>query len=223
MNINRTPYILIAAMDLVSCSSKDQSPTFSHESNGLIKDLNIQKTVPLDHDFKIEVGQRENFTDFETYTLFKLTRAGKELYIDTSFTEYEFRNSLYPLMRARENGTHDILVEINDRPTKNYLKYFKVRGDTILCVKNLPTFDGPSSNMDEDVNPEFAGTWDWGETWGENNSLTAYNPTIYYEETSTGIYLDSSLTIRKNTEKYGTFYGFSYGREILTKDVNKKK
>ncbi|MFM6953085.1 MAG: hypothetical protein ACKOXR_08120, partial [Bacteroidota bacterium] len=144
-------------------------------------DQQVQKTIKLDNDFEIKVGQKEDFEKFETFTLFILTHKNKQLYLDTSLTEYEFGDKLYPIVRQLDNETFEILVEVNDRPNKNYLKYFKVHQDKIVSSEKLPTFISKSSNLDTDDNSEFAGFWDWGETSGDNGSLVVYNPIIYYD------------------------------------------
>ena len=177
----------------------------------------VQKTIKLNYDFEINVGQKEDFEKFETYTLFILTHNNKLLYIDTSLTEYEFGDSLYPIVRQLNNETYEVLVEVNDRPNKNYLKYLKVNRDQIVCIEKLPTFISKATNLDNDDNLEFAGFQDWGETWGDKGSLTAYNPLIYYELNPYGITLDSTLTIHKSKEIYGNFYGFKYNAKVIIK------
>jgi hypothetical protein len=186
-------------------------------------DKQVQKTLKLDHDFEIIVGQKEDFEKFETYTHFILTHKDKQLYIDTSLTEHEFGDKLYPFVRQLNNETFEILVEVNDRPSKNYLKYFLVYQDKIVSTEKLPTFISKPSNLDTDDNLECAGFWDWGETWGDNGSLTAYNPIIYYELKPSRITLDSTLTISKNKDIYGDFYGFKYNEKVEIKTSETKK
>ena len=80
-----------------------------------------------------------------------------------------------------------------------------------------------ASNLDKDDNLELAGFWDWAETYGENGSLTTYNPIIYYELNQNGINLDSSLTISINKEIYGNFYGFEYNEKVEIRTSASKK
>ena len=174
----------------------------------------IEKTIKLDHGFEIKVGRNEDLGTVQVYSFFILTHNNKQIYIDTSFTEYEFGDSLYPIIRAIDHETFEVLVEINDRPLKNYVKYFKVFQDQIIYTEKMPTFFPRALNFDEDENLELAGFWGVGETWGDNYSLTGYNPIIYYEIRPTGITLDSTLTITKNREFYGDFYGFQYNGKI---------
>jgi hypothetical protein len=230
MKFELTFLTLLSACILTACSNSNGQKTAN--SSGTSEDSlqtkssidkQIQKTIKLDNDFEIKVGQKEDFEKFETYTLFILTHKNKQLYIDTSMTEYEFGDKLYPIFRQLDKETFEILVEVNDRPSKNYLKYFKVHQDKIVSTKKLPTFISTASNLDTDDNLEFAGFWAWGEIWGDNGSLTAYNPIIYYELKPTGLTLDSSLTISKNKEIYDDFYGFKYNEKVEIKTSETKK
>lgn len=180
----------------------------------LTQTLEIQTTIKLKYNFEIKVGQKEKYENFETYSLFILMHNNKQIYIDTSMTEYEFGDKLYPIIRLIDDKTFEIFVEVNDRPNKNYLKYFKIHNNKIIEEKKLPTFISHVANLDNDDNLEYAGFWDFGETWGNNNSLTAYNPIIYYEITAKGLQIDSLLTIEKNKKIYGDFKGYKYDEKI---------
>jgi len=230
MIFERTYLTFFIAFILTACSNgngqKTASSTDISADSLLTKssiDKQVQKTIKLDNDFEIKVGQKEDFEKFETYTLFILTHKNKQLYLDTSLTEYEFGDKFYPIVRQLDKETFEILVEVNDRPSKNYLKYFKVHIDKIVNTEKLPTFISSASNLDTDYNLELAGFWDWGETWGDNGSLTAYNPIIYYELRPSGITLDSTLTINKNKEIYGDFHGFKYNEKVEIKTGENKK
>lgn len=231
MKFGRTYLTVLIACLLTACSNGNGQKTASSPDTSVDSlqtkssiDKQVQNTIKLENDFEIKVGQKEDFEKFETYTLFILTHKNKQLYIDTSLTEYEFGDKLYPIVRQLDNEIFEILVEVNDRPSKNYLKYFKVYQDKIVSTEKLPTFISKPSNLDTDDNLEFAGFWDWGETWGDNGSLTAYNPIIYYELKPSGITMDSTLTISKNKEIYGDFHGFKYNEkvEIKTSETQKR-
>ncbi len=174
----------------------------------------IEKTIKLSNDIEISVGRGEIIYELETFTLFMLTHKKKLLYLDTSLTEYEFSDKLYPMVRALDGGTMELLVEINNRPNKNYLKRFIFSQDKLLHTDSLPTFISTASNLDTDANLEFAGYLVVEETWGDNNEFIAYNPIIYYELLPNGIVLDSALTHAKNQAIYGQFYGYSYNENI---------
>lgn len=222
MKFEQTYLTVLMAFILTACSNGNgQRNVSSTNEDSLQKkpsiDEQIQKTIKLDYDFEISVGQGEDFGKFETYTLFVLTHKGKQIYLDTSLIEYEFGDKLYPIVRQLDKETFEILVEVNDRPSKNYLKHFKVHQDKIVSIEKLQTFISGAANLDKDENLEFAGFGDRGETWGDNGSLTAYNPIIYYELKPSGIVLDSTLTISKSKEVYGDFYGFKYDSEVVIK------
>jgi DNA-binding transcriptional regulator WhiA len=230
MKFERTYLTFLIACILTACSNGNEQKTVSStdisadnlQTKSSI-DKQVQKTLKLDYDFEIKIGQKEDFEKFETYTLFILTNKKKQLYLDTSLTEYEFGDKLYPIVRQLDKETFEVLVEVNDRPSKNYLKYFRVHQDKIVSTEKLPTFISRASNLDTDDNLELAGFWDWGETWGDNGSLTAYNPIIYYELKPSGITLDSTLTISKNKEIFGGFHGFKYNEKVEIKTSKTKK
>ena len=230
MNFEQTYLTFLIAVVLTACSNVNEQMT-NNSFNTTAENLStkssieqqVQKTIQLDNDFEIKVGQKEDFGKFETYTLFILTHKSKQLYLDTSLTEYEFSDNLYPIVRQLDNETFEVLVEVNDRPNINYLKYFKVYQDKIVSIEKLPTFISKASNLDTDDYFEFAGFWDSGETWGDNGSLIAYNPIIYYELKPNGITLDSTLTISKNREIYGDFHGFEYNEKIEFTTIETKK
>jgi hypothetical protein len=185
----------------------------------------IQKTIKLDYGFEINVGREEDFDDFQVYSLFILKHNNKPIYMDTSMTEYEFGDKLFPIIRPIGKETFEILVEVNNRPSKNYLIYIKVRQDKIVGIEKLPTFIAGASNLDSDDYLEFAGFWDNGETWGENYALTTYNPIIYYELRPEGITLDTTLTNTKDKEIYGDFLvdNNSKNVEINTRVTQKRE
>jgi hypothetical protein len=230
MRFEQTFLTFLIACILTACSngngqktvSSKDSPADSLPAKSSV-DNQVQKTIKLDNDFEIKIGQKEDFEKFETYTLFILTHKNKQLYVDTSLTEYEFGDKLYPIVRQLDKETFEILVEVNNRPSKNYLKYVKVHQEKIIGTEQLPTFISSASNLDTDDNLELAGFWDWSETWGDNGSLTVYNPIIYYELKPTGITLDSALTINKNKKIYGDFHGFKYNEKVEIKTNENKK
>ncbi len=231
MKFNESSYLtfLIAFVLTASsnCNGQKTVSAIAQYADSLQTNLNIdnqvQKVIKLGNDFEIKVGKKEIFEGVETYTLFFLTHKNKLLFLDTSLTEYEFEDKLYPIIRQLDKETFEILVEVNERPNKNSLKYFKVYRDKIISTEKLPTFISKVSNLDKDDNLEFAGFWDWGETWGDKGSLTAYNPILYYELRPNGITLDSTLTVNKNKEIYGDFYGFKYNEKVEIKTNETKK
>ncbi len=80
MKFEQTYLTVLIAFFLTACSNgngqKVVSSTASPADNLQTKssiDSQVQKTIKLEHDFEIKVGQKEDFEKFETYTLFILT------------------------------------------------------------------------------------------------------------------------------------------------------
>lgn len=183
----------------------------------------IQKTIILNNEFTICFGDSENFGDFTTFTYIKLTRNEKNIFEDkTGKTEYEIRSSQFPIIISTLNNSFQLLAEVNDRPSKNYLKCFIFKDNELKKVEQFPTFLNKAKNLDGDSCLEFAGIWDNGEEWTspENIPLSTYNPIIYYEVTHNGLKTDSALTISRNKYIYGQFHGYRYN-EKLAFEVNK--
>jgi hypothetical protein len=168
------------------------------------------KTIELDFDFIVSVGQEEDFEKFKTYTYFQLTRKNTTIFIDSSLTEYEFGNNLFPIIIKTGDNSFELLFEINDRPSKNYLKRLFIKDNKLVRQDKLPTFEGKPIDINQDGIKEYAGFWDYSQVWGDDNNLTAYNPILYYSVTTKGLLLDSLLTRERNEMIYGKFYGFAF-------------
>ena len=202
---------------LVSCNQVKKDESKQADKGGKIEidpDLSSNfKTIDLDFDFKVILGQEEDFETFKTYTYFKLVRNSNTIYIDNSLTEYNFGNDLYPIVLPTENDSFELLFEINNRPSKNYLKRFFVKNDKLVKQDKLPVFETKSKDINNDGIKEYAGFWDYSQIWGEDNKFTAYNPILYYSVTRTGLQLDTILTRERNELIYGQFYGFSFNEK----------
>jgi len=173
------------------------------------------KTFELDFGFKVTVGKEDDYDDFKTYMYFKLERNNNIVYLksDSSLIEYEFGDTLFPIILQTEDNSFELLFEINDRPSKNYLKRFFVSNDKLIGQDTLPAFEAKPIDINGDGIKEYAGYWTSAEVFGENNSFTSYNPIIYYSVTNKGLKLDSSLTKQRNEIIYGQFYGYSYSEK----------
>lgn len=168
----------------------------------------------FDYGFKVTVGDEEGFGAFKTFISFELSRNGKLIFTDKSNIEYEFGNKLYPIVMQTGKDSYELLFEINDRPSKNYLKRLFVKEDRVIRTDKLPTFVSKPVDINGDGVMEYAGFWDHGQMWGENNSLTAYNPILYYSVTKNGLKLDSLLTKERNVFIYGKFHGYDFSEKI---------
>jgi hypothetical protein len=167
----------------------------------------------LDFGFKITAGKEEDFETFKTYSYFQLERNGSVVYLDSADAEYEFGNLLFPLVLPVGDNCFEVLVEVNDRPTKNHAKRLFVCNDKLVGQDKLPAFEAKPADIDGNGTEEYAGYWDYAEVWGENDHLTAYNPILYYSATATGMQLDSLLTRQRNKMIYGQFHGYSFSGE----------
>jgi len=215
-------FILIAfSADNIANGKSDMSDILVSEK---VVGHKIQKTIMLDNNFKIEVGRAKDYGRFNTYTLFILSHNNKQLYIDSTLTEYQFDLSTYPKVISADNGTFQVIVEVNNSPDKNYFKCFTVYKDKIQDIKKLPIFIADAANLDADKNFEFAGSWHYAMIEGDSGQFTAYNPIIYFELSTCGLLLDSTLTIERNKMIYGNFYGYDFVNdvEIKTKECYKK-
>lgn len=78
----------------------------------------------------------------------------------------------------------------------------------------LPILISKAIDINNDGTKELAGFWDYAQTCGQNNNLTAYNPILYYEITKTGFKLDSSMTKARNKKIYGEFHGLKFSEKF---------
>jgi hypothetical protein len=201
---------------LSSCNQKENNTTVDSNTQEIdeIKTQNL-KTFELGFGFIISAGQEEDFNDFKTFSFLRLTRNNEIIYTDSLTTEYEFGNKLFPLVVKTGENDFELLLEINNRPNKNYLKRFFIQEDKLIGEDKLPAFESKAIDIDNDGIKEYAGYWDYAQTWGENYELTAYNPIIYYTQTNSGFEVDSTLTENRNEKIYGKFYGFEFNENLV--------
>ncbi|MDB5122306.1 MAG: hypothetical protein JWP94_435 [Mucilaginibacter sp.] len=166
-----------------------------------------EKTIALNSDFSLHLSKGEDFGNFSTYSTLFVFHAGKRVFSDTT-REYEFGDRLYPIINKLNTNSYEILLEVNDRPNKNYLMHIMVSNNKIVKKSKLPTFIARAADLAGNKTLEYAGFWGYSEIWGDHNELTDYNPILYYKVTKDGIKIDTVLTIQKNTAIYGKFRGF---------------
>ena len=181
------------------------------------------KTFEFEFGFKVTVRETEVFEVLKTYENFKLERNNNVVYFDNSWNEYEFDNTLFPIMLQTGDNSFELLFEMNNRPSQNYLKRLFVNDDIVVGQDKLPIFEAKPIDINNDGIKEYAGSFGFFEIWGENYNLTTYNPILYYSVTETGLKLDSLLTKQRNEIIYGQFYGFSYSEKFeIPKSVIEK-
>lgn len=173
-------------------------------------DKNEKLVMNLTNGFVIAAGDCEDFESFKTYYSILITRYGSVVYEDKEFVEYEFGDKLYPILLETGKNKFELLLEVNDRPLRNYLERLTILNDKVIRMDTLPTFISKPNDYDKDGVKEFAGYWAHIEPWGVNEELISYNPINFYELSKDGLALDSSLTITVNQKIYGGFYGYRF-------------
>ncbi len=166
-----------------------------------------KKIVKLSHGFTLSLGNAEDFGDFVTYSYLRLSKNGATIYADKE-KEYELSDKHYPLLLKAGKNSFELLLEVNDRPSKSYLSKLSIRNNRLVKTEKLPTFLTKPFDLNGDRRLVCAGFLDYTQTW--DDSLTCYNPILFYVKDKSGIRLDSALTIKTNKEIYGGFYGFTY-------------
>ena len=205
--------LMIGLSILIFCNQNRKEKSNKKEiviSQGIDSDF---KTFDIDFGFKVTIGKEEDFETFKTYTYFELKRNNNIIYVDRSLIDYEFGNALFPIAIQTGDNSFELLFEINNRPSKNYLNRFIIRDDKLIEQDNLPVFEAESKDINNDGIKEYSGIWHYSQIWGENNNITAYSPILYYSVTETGLQLDSTLTRERNELIYGQFYGFLFSEK----------
>lgn len=178
----------------------------------------IQAPELSKYGFEIFAEKGEDYGDFITYSSVIIKHNQKNIYVDTS-NEYEFSNTLYPLIFKISDSRFELLIEVNSRPNKNYLSLLHIQNDKVIKIDTLPTFLCKGKKLSQGNSIIYAGMWDDSEEWTDKNKqrLTVYNPIMFYKVTDHGISLDTSLTIKRNKLVYGSFKGFQYSEQTPIK------
>ena len=199
---------MVLAMLLVACGKKQNTADIIHDENAPT-DI---KSFDLDFGFKVSAGN-DDIPLF--YTYFKLERNKKVIYLSDSQLEYDFTNfgESFPIILQTGKNSFELLFEIENRPSKNYLKRLFVSNDKLIKEDMVPTFEAKPKDINGDGIKEYAGFWDYFQVGGpdENGEMTTdYNPILYYSVTDTGLKLDSLLTTQQNEKIYGQFQGYEF-------------
>ena len=166
-----------------------------------------EKIVKLNYGFALNLSGAEDFVKFVTYSYLRISKNGLTIYIDKN-KEYEFSDKLYPLLLKTGENSFELFLEVNDRPNKSYLTKLVINNNKLVKTEKLPTFLAKPCDLNGDGKIIYAGFWDYNQIW--DDSLTCYNPILFYIQDKSGLRLDSTLTIKINKEIYGNFYGFEY-------------
>ncbi len=190
-----------------------KAPAAGEKQRTGASEVPIQQTIDLSNGLKLELGHEADYTTFKLYRFARLLHNGQQVYADSSY-EYEPQSSLYPLVIPTGDGGAEVLVEVNDRPNKNYLLQLVVSNGKLAKTDKLPTFVAPAADLNADGALEYAGFWAFNETWGEEKEYTDYNPIIYYTVTPKGLKVNSDYTRKQNDAIFGFFHGFEYSQQI---------
>lgn len=169
--------------------------------------------IELTPDFALVYGNAERFDSFVTYSSLTIKKGGKKIHSNSSY-EFETGNKSFPSIRSLSGGHWEVLIEVNNRPGRNFLYRVIIDNKLNINADTLPLFIASSSDLDGDNQAECAGYWSEAEVWGKENVFTAYNPILYYRQTEKGLMMDHVLTETRNIAIYGAFYGYHYNDTI---------
>jgi hypothetical protein len=177
-----------------------------------IKKVAAINKIALPFGFTLRIGRQNDFKDFKTYSLLEIWHKGLKICTDTS-EEWELADKLYPMINRLNDDKYEILVEYNDRPSKDEVCVFKIANDKIVDHYSIPTFDSGAEKINGQ--PVYSGAWSYGEEWDENGTrYSSFEPEIYYRFTPQGIQLDSVLTRKRTREEFGNVDPFDTVYEI---------
>ena len=130
---------------------------------------------------------------------------GKVVYKADSLTEFEFDKKFYPLVTQIGPNKFELLLEQNERPSKNLILHLVIENSKVVSNKLIPSFD--SSFINSNNQRVYCGIYDYN----QENELkrVSYIPTLFFIDSKQGLLLDSNRTILYNKKVWGKFYGFS--------------
>lgn len=167
------------------------------------KVYSIDTTINVGSGFEITYIQDE-FSDNSDGSLLTIIHNKKLVYTDKS-DFYVLNDSLNPTMIVLDSGIFQIFLEVDNRPSKNYLKMIKIQFDKIIDSQKTPTFSCKPSHLFDDTTLLYADFWDYSEMWTDSNNKNWFtcDPIMYYKLTNKGLVLDSLYTLKKNKEIFG--------------------
>jgi hypothetical protein len=173
----------------------------------------------LGYGFYIEGKDTATYREYGVFTRLAITRNNKTILEYDNRDEFKL-DILEVYLFSFEDGKYfELLFERVSPPSKSLMTMVRIINDSVIYSREIPSLDIKPKNIDEDANNEFGGYWRWTDCFGEDYSLTTYNPIIIYEISRKGISIDSLLTVKINTYIYGEFLGYEYNSEIA-KDIS---
>ena len=167
----------------------------------------------LEYGFTLEGIDIDIYKKFGVLTKLKLLKNTRMIYEYDNIDEFYLDSIQTYVFRQDGGNCFDVLFEGPTSPNKSVLNRIQICNDSVISISKIPTFESLPKNLDEDENLEVAGVWSWFEFFGANNDSTSYNPILYYEISKNGLKLDTLLTVSKNAEIYGYFYGYNYSEK----------
>lgn len=201
---------IIILLQLVGCNSKSKTTSENIDAKPIID----TPLIKLDYGFIIEGVDIETYTQYKVLTKMRIKKEDKIIYEYDNVDEFNLDSIQIYLFPRQASNEFDLLFEGTMPPGKSWLNRLLVRGDSVIILTKVPTFEAPPKNLDKDENKEVAGYWVLTEATSlDEDGTTDYNPILYYELTKAELKLDSTLTIKRNIEIYGDFYGFNFSGE----------
>ena len=183
-----------------------------YKSNVTVVAKDSLKCIELKYGFLIKAGGANDLGEFKTYQYIELWHNNIKLFTDKG-EEYEFNEKPYPIFNKLNYNQFELLVEYNNRPSKDQVILFRIKDDKVIKTDTLPTFDGEPKMINGFL--VNSGSWGNSEEWDENGiRYISFDPEIYYKFTPDGIKLDSTITRLENKDTYGNIDPFEKEYEV---------
>jgi uncharacterized protein YukJ len=188
----------------LSCQESYEKKTFADKG---------KKEILLDNKVKIIIPLSQKFSDSLTYSNIEVFIDNVKVFADTTKTEYILNDRSYPRARKLRDNRQEILFKILGAPDLNNLIAYYFKNNKLIQSQILPVFGSKSEYIDgKNV---YFGYLNITDKPCNDCDSCYYNPILYYQVTDNGIFLDSTITIMKNTNKWGGFYGFEISERVL--------
>lgn len=208
--------IIFLILGLIGCSGRKTEKIDTNDNLSIEKGTNdcpLKEYIKKSDDFLI----KSVFASCESDWKYKLQifKNNKVVYQADSLMEFEFNDSYWSDYLKISNDTAQILLEVNDRPFKNYILCLTFVKDKLISSNRFPLFESKPLDFDNDGMLEYAGYSYTSEGYTKDSCY--YNPIIFIEKSNSGLYLDFKLTKRVNSLLFGEFHGFEINQEIKVK------
>jgi len=211
MKMKNISIFIITLLFISSCNQTEKQKSENQSREQLDNSTANEKVINLDYGFKITFLENEEFTDNKIYWNTKIFFDSQVVFTDTK-TLFEIKDN-YPRIRKIGNK-FEILFYENDSPSIDKIRMLIFSNGYLEKNERLPLFGMKPIDIDNDGVKELIGLLNASELWGDDTIYMPYNPILVYEFNENGILIDSSETIKINSDIYGSFYGFRYDSEI---------